>query len=144
MTGRRTGRIILAVLLALPALLPAAACAPVRSVPDVPPQTTPAWFSDSAHSIPCYGRAIGTCVRGVLSVEFHASATRAEKQAAISMVGGQVVGGAGPRYYVHMPSVTTRAGMDNATARLQALPQVRVVSVYDTSPISLSDPPAPG
>ncbi|HEU0298355.1 MAG TPA: hypothetical protein VFR37_02850 [Longimicrobium sp.] len=127
---------ILAVLLAL---LPATACAPARAVPDVPPQTTPAWFADPTKSIPCYGRTLGTCVSGVLSVEFHAGATREERQAAVNAVGGRVVGGGGTQYYVHMPSVTTRAGLDSVMVRLRELPQVRQISVYDTSPASIDE-----
>lgn len=86
MAGRRTRRIIPVLLLALPVLLPAA-CAASPKVPDLPPQTTPAWW-----------------------------------------------------YYIHMPGIATRPGLDSAMVRLRALPQVRQVSVYDTSPVSPDDP----
>lgn len=73
-------------------------------------------------------------------MEFHATAARKERHAAVDAVGGRVVGGGGSQYYIHMPGVATRPGLDSAMVRLRALPQVRRVSVYDTSPVSPHDP----
>lgn len=95
-------------------------------VPAEAPDTVPGWVYASYDwgPTPCEGRA----VRNVLTVVFRESATREERQAAIDLVNGQVVGGSlGGRagiYYVRISDDGTGAPVCQAERTLRALPQV--------------------
>lgn len=68
-----------------------------------------------------------------LTVMFHETATQAEKQAAIDLVGGEVIGGArvhaGGEYFIRIVGDGTLATIMNAISTPQALPQVYDVGV---------------
>ena len=105
-------------------------------VPSAPPDTVPAWVSaDSAQLQGAY--AIGRYTsRHVLVVGFGASATQAQKQAAIDAVNGVVVGGSrGGLYIVQVRSDSTGAGLFSAQRKLRTLSQVTLVVFYQSDGI---------
>lgn len=104
-------------------------------VPVTAPSTTPAWFYDPAYSINCGTLLTGTCLRNVLMIDFRPSATQEERQAALDVVGGRVVGGQHGAYYATIPTPDTNylLHLSNAVQALAKLPQVEYVAPYLTT-----------
>jgi hypothetical protein len=105
-------------------------------IPSAPPDTVPAWVSaDTAQLRGTY--AIGRYTsRHVLIVGFAASATQAQRQAAIDAVDGVVVGGSrGGLYIVQVSSDSTGAGLFAAQRKLRTLSQVTLVVFYQSDGI---------
>lgn len=89
-----------------------------------PPDSVPHWvYADSNF------RA-GRFARGVVVVIFWPTATQAQRQQAIDLVGGVVIGGrrlssGDGYYYLFIPDDGSGKQLDTAVARLRALPQVQ-------------------
>jgi hypothetical protein len=96
------------------------------------PDFEPAWFSDPARSMRCYGNSQATCLRGVVSVAFAPGTVQEERQSAVDMVKGTVVGGGLGFYYVETPD-TTLAQLEAALRALDRLPQVQHAIKYNTT-----------
>jgi hypothetical protein len=96
------------------------------TVPLTPPSGRPAELYHESNVIAGSRLATGPYPRNVVVVVFHRAATQAERQAAIDLVGGEVVGGY-PRsgiYLVKAPDDGTDAPLVSAIEKLSALPQV--------------------
>lgn len=110
--------------------VPARGPGPERTVPEEAPDSIPAWtWADSLFVTDASGDPVSTAV---LRVQFELAATRADKQAALDLARGVVVGGVrgGPEesYYVWLGGDGTLRTIDSVAAALQALPQVRAAS----------------
>jgi hypothetical protein len=99
----------------------------------------PAWLFSPDSTAPCTGIQLGRCSRRVVAVLFQPTSTPLERQAAVSAVVGQVVGGAPELgyYYVSVGGDGTLAALQAALATLRALPQVKRVSAFDVTPPEL-------
>ena len=99
-------------------------------VPVPPPDSTPAWiFADSnrvgvgcPHCSPAY-------VKDVVVVAFHPTASPQDRQAAVELVCGEVVGGlpwsdGGGYYYVRVPHDSLQRNVHAAIDELRRLPAV--------------------
>jgi hypothetical protein len=106
-----------------------------RRVPAVSPDSEPAWLTaDSSVSQSGYWKR-------VVLVLFRASASQAQRQAAIDRIGGSVVGGirgVGPDgfYIVYVPQAETSVALGEAIARLKGLPQVELASLAWTGDVT--------
>lgn len=104
---------------------------PENKVPDVPPS---GWLipGDSVAKLYAYTNAVwthprlsGPYPRNIIEVFFDRSATREDRQSALDMVSGRVIGGGGVFYYVQVPTTTANA-LWSSIDRLAALPHVRM------------------
>jgi hypothetical protein len=100
-----------------------------QDVAITPPDSAPAWLSaDSSSADPTY--AIGhEFTENAAIVMFSDSSTLGDRQLAIALVGGKVIGGRRARsgsgaYYLWLPDDGTGAQIRAATNKLKALPQV--------------------
>jgi hypothetical protein len=106
-----------------------------RNVPAVAPDSEPAWLADdSTVSQSGYWKR-------VILVLFRAGASQAQRQAAIDLSGGYVIGGmrgVGPDgfYIVYIPRAETSAALGAAIARLKNLTQVELVALAWTGDVS--------
>jgi len=96
------------------------------TVPPTPPSGIPLDLYHESNVIAGSRLATGPYPRNVVLVRFHRSATQAERQAAIDLVGGEVVGGSpiAGIYIVKAPEDGTDAPLVSAIERLSTLPQV--------------------
>jgi hypothetical protein len=103
---------------------------PEKKVPDVAPTgfLIPA---DSVAKLYAYSNAVwthprlsGPYPRNIVEVFFARGATAEERQSAIDMINGTVIGGGTVFYYVLIPTDGTAEPLWKAIDRLQALPQV--------------------
>lgn len=145
---RRSPRIATALLglgLLLPGCrVPAAAHA---AVPPLPPDSEPGWFGDD--SAIAHGR-----LKRVLLVYFRADAGQRQRQQAVDLVGGRVVGGAPSSpggdgaYYIYVPGTDVDTALWRAVRQLRQLPQVdyaweAAVGTTSMGPFRLRRPPEP-
>jgi hypothetical protein len=100
---------------------------PARAVvPPIPPDSMPGWLFDDTNAVAGPYRIS----KNVLEVAFVRGTPRAARQAAVDLVGGEVVGGARlfsdgeGVYLVRVPSDSAATGVYTAVARLDSLPQV--------------------
>ena len=93
-------------------------------VPMTPPDSIPPWITADS----TLDRDAGF-TKGVVVVFFHTGATQRQRQAAVDLIGGRVVGddpiGPGEGYYYLRVAVDGGAGMQRVVAKLEALPQVQ-------------------
>lgn len=82
-------------------------------------------FSKTVLSHP---RLSGPYPRSIVLVGFQQDATREERQSAVNMIGGSVIGGLGRDYVVVIPDAGTAGPLWSAVDRLRALPQVHHAS----------------
>jgi len=101
-------------------------------VPLQPPAAEPAWFRDPSNSIRCFGNSTAMCLKGVVRVMFRALASQEERQSAVDMVKGSVVGGGDGFYYVSVPGNGTLANLEGHIRNLERLPQVQAALRYIT------------
>lgn len=101
-------------------------------VPASPPDTVPSWFRDDSSfvSVPRRGRFL----RGVVSVLFVESATQVQREKAITLVGGKVIGGEPAVdhdgfYYLRVPDDGTGAQLQQAVDVLNHLSQVEIADL---------------
>jgi hypothetical protein len=112
-------------------------CAPHRAqaqasandtVPLVAPDTRPAWFDDDSSWA---GDGTFCTLKHVISLTFHDSASQAQRQAAVTLVEGHVVGGwrftpnREGLYAVHLADSVNAGRRDALLEQLRALPQVK-------------------
>ena len=75
----------------------------------------------------------GAFLRDVIAVAFQPGATQEQRQAAIDMIGGRVIGGmayaGGGEYYVRIAGDSTGEAVTKAVELLETLPQVYVAWV---------------
>ena len=115
----------------VPERLPAAPAPQRQRVPAQTPDTVPAWVYDHAHWEEDSPLMSGTFLRNVVLVVFQKGATEPERQAAIDLIDGEVIGGRGAppnvaegTYYVRIAGDSTGRAAVEAADQLQALPQV--------------------
>ena len=96
-------------------------------VPAEPPDSEPAWFSADTMWTSDMPESPFPVLKNIVSVTFTPSATQAERQAAIDLVHGKVVGGSRVArfYWILLPDDPTGHTMRRALELLQGLPQVR-------------------
>jgi hypothetical protein len=108
------------------------------TVPMEAPDHRPDWFRDPEFHVECEGVMTGTCLIDVVSVVFVRGATQVERQQAVDMIEGEVVGGTGPfMYHIQIPHDGTTGPLLQAIQELRGLPQVEYAGPFDT------DPPVP-
>jgi hypothetical protein len=98
-------------------------------VPAVPPDSLPPDLTDSTKWVTGGSYYSGTILRDILIVRFRQGTSQAERQAAVDLVNGTVVGGrrfskADGLYLVRVPTDGTIEPLFEAIAALEALPQV--------------------
>lgn len=104
------------------------------AVPAVAPDTVPAGFYDAENIRTGSACVSGRMLRGIVVVTFNEGTTQADKQAAIDLIDGEVVGGILPRdgkegyYYVRVEDDPDGQVLCNAIEALNALPQVGYAS----------------
>src|ERR1041385_5737864 len=109
----------------------------VSPVPAMAPDTVPAWVYDDSS----YTRSGSGFLRRTLTVLFKATATQAERQAAVDRISGVVVGGRalppedGP-YLVKVPWDPTEQQLDSLATVLEGLPQVEAAGLSRRVPLS--------
>jgi hypothetical protein len=103
-----------------------------QKVPLEAPDLTPAWFGKPEFEIRCYGNTQVRCLSNVVRIGFHSSASQEERQSAVDMVRGRVVGGDGGFYYVRVPSTGTFESIEGFIHVLERLPQVEFSHPYPT------------
>jgi hypothetical protein len=99
-----------------------------QSVAASPPDAEPAWFSHDTSWVN-HGDAPGGFLKNVIAVLFQDSASVSDRQLAVALVNGTVIGGApfqsGEGYYLlRIEDDGTGTQLRAAIAKLQALPQV--------------------
>lgn len=106
-------------------------------VPALAPDTLPDWIFAPSNIIKNAPEMSGTFLRNVLIVEFHEETPQEERQAAVDLIGGEVVGGFrfygenDGLYYVQISDDGTTAPLFHAIRTLQALPQVALAGHVD-------------
>lgn len=114
----------------------------VQSVAASPPATTPAWFRDDTSWVNG-GLPPDGFLKNIVSVVFQKGTTLADRQLAVALVNGDVVGGlrwpSGDGYYdLFIEDDGTGTQLREAITKLRALPQVRVATLeHRTSPAYL-------
>ncbi|WP_420129260.1 hypothetical protein [Longimicrobium sp.] len=103
-----------------------------QKVPLTAPNSRPSWFNSPA-SLIRYGDSQIMLVKNVVRVEFRPDASQEERQSAVDMVGGSVVGGGAGFYYVRVPSNGTLPSLESYFVTLSRLPQVRSATPFITS-----------
>lgn len=98
-------------------------------VPALAPDTVPQWVFADSNLVTNTERSAGTFPRNIVSILFREGSTREQRQAAIDLIGGEVVGGVpvlGGRgfYLVRIAHDGTDAPLFEAIRRLEELPQV--------------------
>lgn len=104
-----------------------------RRVPNQAPEGRPRWFYALENSRPCTGLMAGPCLPNVVTIQFTASASQEERQSAIDMIGGKVVGGTLGAYHVEIPRDTTMKNLRDAVEQLRKLPQAQYVAPFSTA-----------
>ena len=99
-------------------------------VPSAAPDSVPNWLRATSRWVTNPARVSGRFVRDLVLVRFVAGATQAQRQQAIDLVGGTVVGGvpfegAEGVYYVQLPADSSNERVFAAIATLQGLGQVQ-------------------
>lgn len=104
-------------------------------VPSTPPDSIPVEYRTFADTIRVPATYAGLLMRQFAVVEFNTSATAAERQTAISSVGGVVAGGlrdggpTGGLFLIRVPADSSGTLLLSAIARLKSFPQVAHASV---------------
>lgn len=124
--------------------LPMGAAVQSSAVPPIPPDSIPAFVSDSANLVrPSPGGGF-PFVRDLLSVEFTPSSTTAQREGALSAVGGIVVGGlrsgtsTGGLYLVKIPTSSDSFAVASAEIVLRNLAVVRQARRFIIGPMGVS------
>lgn len=109
---------------------------PGTVVPAEPPDTLPAWVYADSNIVSGSPYSSAPFLRDIIVVTFRPSATQAERQAAIDLVGGVVVGGARSPgaegdYYVRVATGDRGRTLVETAKRLSALSQV-LTATLDT------------
>jgi len=104
-----------------------------QSVGIVPPDTTPAWIESSASLHAPTDSIPFRFVKNVVRVLFRDNSTLADRQLAVALVGGTVIGGRPFNartgiYYVYIDDDGSGAQLWHATRRLKTLPQVQLAA----------------
>ena len=105
-----------------------------QTVTLVPPDTIPAWVHADTNTAPPTDSSPGNYAKRIVIVAFRASATLADRQLAIALVNGVVVGGEHSQdgtlgyYYVKVPDDGSGSGVRAAILSLIPLPQVQIAS----------------
>jgi hypothetical protein len=102
-----------------------------QSVAMTPPDSVPDWLSADSSAIGPTDSIGFSFTKNAAIVVFHENATLAERQLAVALVGGKVVGGrpsalGSADYYLWLPDDGSGSQLLAATRRLKALPQVSV------------------
>ena len=106
-----------------------------QSVTFLPPDTVPAWVRADTNIAPPTDSSPGHFAKRIVIVAFRPTATLADRQLAIALVNGVVVGGhhtADGRlgvYYVKVPDDASENGVFAAMQALDALPQVQFATL---------------
>ena len=111
------------------------------AVPPQAPDTLPAWVMSGDSTIAFFGVPEYRVVRNVISVEFKAGTSQADRQAAIGAIDGEVIGGrpappnvAEGTYYVRIQGDDTGRAAVDAADYLNSLPQVGIASFVLLAP----------
>jgi subtilase family protein len=110
-------------------------------VPDQAPATLPSWVYASTNLDSNTTALPGVFLKEIVIVEFKPSATQSQRQAAVDLVGGSVIGGvpssAGEgHYYLQITDSTRGAGLVSAVQQLESLPQVQLATYeFDVAPM---------
>jgi subtilisin family serine protease len=104
-----------------------------RRIPMQAPEGRPRWFYAPENSRQCDGLLTGTCLPNVVTIEFRPSASQEERQSAIDMISGTLVGGTLGAYHVQIPKDTTLTRMRSTVASLRSLPQVAYAVPFSTA-----------
>lgn len=126
--ARRYGAAVL-LCCGLSACCPPASSAQVHPVPALPPSSAPRelWNRENQMQDSTFTR--GSFLRDIAAIRFKPGVSQRERQAAVNLVGGTLVGGIplgnGDGYYlVRIPGDGTARPLFEAIGRLRALPQV--------------------
>jgi hypothetical protein len=112
-----------------------------REVPEQAPSTLPAWVYAATNRDSSTAALPGVFLKNIVIVEFKASATLSQRQAAVDSVNGAVVGGvpssAGEgHYYLRVPDSTRGGSLVSAVQKLGSLPQVQLATYeFDVAPM---------
>lgn len=103
-----------------------------------PPAYTPEWAFHPDSSARCVPIQTGPCNRRLVRVLFQPGATADQRQAAVTAVGGIVVGGSQQLgyYYVRIGGDGTLTTLNAAIQSLRALSQVQRAVPFETTPLS--------
>lgn len=106
----------------------------IPPVPAVAPDTVPRWAYGPDNAEWNSAKIPGVYMKDLLLVLFRKGVAQADRQAAIDLVGGEVIGGErvlryDGLYFVALPSDSTGARLLHARDALEALPQVEAASV---------------
>ena len=102
-----------------------------QTVTMVPPDTIPAWVHSDTNVAPITDSSAGRFSKRIVEVTFRPTATLADRQLAIGLVNGVVVGGQRSQdgsigyYYVKVVDDGSGSGILSAAQMLTALPQVQ-------------------
>jgi len=113
-------------------------CPVRRAVPAVAPETIPAWAGADSNRLVDPAGVRSAVARNVVQVMFVPGAPQADRQAAVDLVGGAVIGGrryldeGGGLYLVQVPGDSTGERVLRAIRLLATLPQVTDAGVYVT------------
>ena len=105
-----------------------------QTVTLLPPDTVPAWIHADTNTAPPTDSSRGNYAKRIVIVVFRPTATLADRQLAIALVNGVVVGGYHTSdgrfgyYYVKVPDDTSGNGVPAAIRTLITLPQVQIAS----------------
>ena len=120
---------------------------PTSIVPAEAPDSVPAWVYADSNIVSGSPYVSAPFLRDIIVVTFRPSAPQAERQAAIDLVGGVVVGGARAPgaegdYYVRVATADRGKTLLETAKRLSALSQV-LTATLDTVVHPTTRPPAP-
>ena len=112
-----------------------------RTVPALPPESVPAAIYDPENLITDSPLMSGTFPRNIVVVLFDPDAPQEERQTAIDLIDGEVVGGMRSFgddgfYLVRIQDDGTAGPLFEAIEMLEALPQVRLAGVDHIAPAS--------
>jgi hypothetical protein len=105
-----------------------------QTVTLIPPDTVPAWIHADTNTAPPTDSSPGNYAKRIVIVVFRPTATLTDRQLAIALVNGVVVGGSHTPdgrfgyYYVKVPDDASGNGVPAAIRGLITLPQVQIAS----------------
>lgn len=107
------------------------------TVPPQAPDTLPVWVYSDTNVVSNATAIPAPFLRDIVIVEFFPSATQADRDAAVALVGGTVVGGYRPSqgegdYYIQINDNAAGQGLIDAVDQLQLLPQV-LLATYEVA-----------
>ncbi len=107
------------------------------TVPPQAPDTLPAWVYSDTNVVSNSTAIPAPFLKNIVIVEFFPSATQADREAAVALVGGIAVGGYRPSqgegdYYIQIADTAAGQGLIDAVDQLQQLPQV-LLATYEVA-----------